>query len=125
MSDQKPITYQFIIERWADGLKVLGAGNGAGLLASGASLRFFATNKPELLTEVKVGAGFFLVGLILFAIAFLFLTVLPLSIESFLGSSDKIYRAFKDMITDFIAANKEDERVYIALGLSSLLLIGT
>ena len=32
----------FIIERWADGLKVLGAANGASLLASGASLRLAA-----------------------------------------------------------------------------------
>ncbi len=35
-------SYQFIIERWADGLKVLGAANGASLLASGASLRLAA-----------------------------------------------------------------------------------
>jgi hypothetical protein len=56
VSDQRPFTYQFLIERWADGLKVLGAGNGAGLLASGASLQFFA-NKPELFW-IKVGAGF-------------------------------------------------------------------
>jgi hypothetical protein len=57
VSDQRSFTYQFIIERWADGLKILGAGNGAGLLASGASLQFFAA-KPELLFWVKVGAFF-------------------------------------------------------------------
>ena len=57
MSDRKPITYQFIIEGLADGLEVLGAGNGAGLLASGASLQFFCA-KPGLLAAIKVGQVF-------------------------------------------------------------------
>jgi hypothetical protein len=120
LSDQRPFTYQFLIERWADGLKVLGAGNGAGLLASGASLQFFAA-KPELLSSIKVAAGFFLAGILLFAVAFLILTALPLSIESFLASSNKTYRVFKDMMGDVIAYSKEGGRLYIALILTSLL----
>jgi hypothetical protein len=119
MSDQKPFTYQFIIERWADGLKLLGAGNGAGLLASGASLQFFAA-KLELLFWIKVGAVFFLAGVLLFAFAFLILTILPLAIERFLASSDKTHRVFRDMITDLIATNKEDGVVYVILVATSL-----
>ena len=119
MSDQKPITYQFIIERWADGLKVLGAGNGAGLLASGESLQFFPA-KPGLLTSIKVGAGFFLAGLLSFALAFFVLTVLPLTIEHFLASSEKIYKEFKDMMTDLMLTNKNDASSYIALVLISM-----
>jgi hypothetical protein len=38
--------YQFTIERRADGLKALGAANGASLLASGASLRFARPGFP-------------------------------------------------------------------------------
>lgn len=119
MSDQKQITYQFIIERWADGLKVLAAGNGAGLLASGASLQYFSA-KPGLLTSIKVGAGFFFIGILLFAVAFLLLTVLPLTIEHFLASSNKIYKEFKDMMTDLTTAHKEDGRAYVALVLTSI-----
>jgi hypothetical protein len=118
MSDQRPFTYQFLIERWADGLKLLGAGNSAGLLASGASLQYFAA-RPELIW-IKVAAVFFLAGILLFAVAFLILTILPLAIESFLASSDKIYRVFKDMITDLQAANKQDARVYLMFVLTSL-----
>jgi hypothetical protein len=120
MSDQRPFTYQFLIERWADGLKVLGAGNGAGLLASGASLRFFSP-RPELLTAIKVGAAFFLVGLLLFAIAFLVLSILPLTIEIFLASSDRTFSVFRDMMTALCARNKKDERFYLAFVLSSLI----
>jgi hypothetical protein len=119
VSDQKPITYQFLIERWADGLKVLGAGNGAGLLASGASLQFLSA-KPGLLTSIKVGAGFFLVGILSFAVAFLLLTILPLTIQHFIASSDKIYKEFKVMITDLMATNKADGRAYVALVLTSM-----
>jgi hypothetical protein len=119
VSDQKSITYQFIIERWADGLKVLGAGNGAGLLASGASLQFLSA-KPGLLTSIKVGAGCFLVGTLLFAVAFLLLTILPLTIQHFLASSEKIYKEFKVMIEDLMATNKLDGRAYVALVLTSM-----
>jgi len=119
VSDQKPFTYQFIIERWADGLKVLGAGNGAGLLASGASLQFF-TATPEILRSIKLGAFFFLIGILLFAVAFLILTILPLVIERFLASSDKTYGTFIDMIKDMNSANKTVSSIYLILALSSV-----
>jgi hypothetical protein len=116
--DQKPFTYQFIIERWADGLKFLGAGNGTGLLASGAALQYIVI-KPEPFW-IKVGAGFFLAGVLLFAFAFFILTILPLAIERFLASSDKTYSVFKDMMTDLIATNKEDGRIYSIFVLYSI-----
>jgi hypothetical protein len=120
VSEQRPFTYQFIIERWADGLKVLGAGNSAGLLASGASLQFFAA-RPELWNPIKIGATFFLIGILLFSIAFLILTILPLSIENLFASSDKTYRLFREMIAALIATNKQERTIYFILVLSSLL----
>jgi hypothetical protein len=80
MSDQKPIAYQFIIERWAGGLKVLGAGHGAGILASAASIQYFS-GRPEFFFYIKLGPDFFVVGVIFFAVAFVILTILPLVIE--------------------------------------------
>ena len=59
-------------------------------------------------------------GIVLFAAAFCYLTVLPLTIEHFLASSDKLYKEFKDMITDLIATNKKDGRFYVAFGLISI-----
>ena len=80
MSAQKPIAYQFIIERWAGGLKVLGAGHGAGILASAASIQYFS-GRPEFFFYIKWGPDFFVVGVIFFAVAFVILTILPLVIE--------------------------------------------
>jgi hypothetical protein len=48
------------------------------------------------------------------------LTLLPLVIERFLASSDKSYKVFNDMITNLIAANKEDGRIYSVFILSSI-----
>jgi hypothetical protein len=111
--DQNPISYQFIIERWSDGLKVLGAGNGAGFLASAASFQYFAANKPTLLFSIKIAAAFFLAGIILFAFAFAILTFLPAAIERFLRSSNKKYKAFGEMMNALAKANKDDRHAYV------------
>ena len=99
MPIEKPFTYQNIIDRWADGLKVLGAGNSAGLLASGASFQFFAS-KPDIVGTVKVAAAFYLLGILLFAIAFLTLTILPLAIEKFVIASSASYSGFVEMMNE-------------------------
>jgi hypothetical protein len=51
-----------------DAIKLIGTGNGAGVLASVAALYYFAS-RPELHLPVKLAAVFFGVGLLVFAIS--------------------------------------------------------
>jgi hypothetical protein len=118
---QKSLSYEFIIERWADGLKVLGAGNGAGVLASAASLQFIATNRPDVLGSVKWGVGCFLAGLFCFSMAFLFLTIFPIAIDRFLTSSTRKYKTLMDAIKALTKANKSERNAYLGLVIFSLL----
>jgi hypothetical protein len=119
MTVEKPFTYQYILDRWADGLKVLGAGNSAGLLASGASFQFFAT-KPEAVGSIHRAAFFFLIGIFLFAMAFLVLTVLPLAIERFVFASQNSYQSFHELLADLIK-HKQHGKAYFLLVIASLL----
>lgn len=66
----KPLSMFEIAKWWADGLKVCGAGNGAGLLTAGAALTPFYTHHAALLL-VKISGSIFLVGVIAFALGFL------------------------------------------------------
>lgn len=120
MSDQKPFSYQFIIERWADGLKVLGAGNGTGFLASAAALQSFSS-KPELLSAVKTSTGFFFGGVILFAVAYLVLTILPLAILNFVEESGKTHDKFTDMTRAFVRSKKSDAVAFMTFMLTAIL----
>ena len=52
MPIEKPFTYQYIIDRWADGLKILAVGNSGGLLASGAAFQFSA-HKTEIVRYIN------------------------------------------------------------------------
>ena len=81
---QKPFTLQFLIERWADGLKALGAGNGTGLIASGAAIQFFAA-KPEAIFLIKIASAAFMGGVLLFAVAFVTLMSLMFKFDEFLA----------------------------------------
>jgi hypothetical protein len=103
MPVEKPFTYQYIIDRWADGLKVLGAGNSAGLFASAAFFQFFA-NRPEIVWPVKWAACFFLAGILLFAVAFFILTFLPLAIEKFVLASQDTFSGFAELMNAFAKA---------------------
>jgi phosphate/sulfate permease len=120
MPDQKPFTYQYIFDRWADGLKVLGAGNGTGLIAAGASVQYL-TSKPELVIFLKIGASLFLLGVILFAVAYLIVTILPLAILHFVEESDKTYITFREMIVAYTESKKTEKTVYLALVALSIL----
>jgi hypothetical protein len=51
-----------------DAIKLIGTGNGAGVLASVAALYYFAS-RPELHFPVKLAAVFFGVGLLVFAVS--------------------------------------------------------
>jgi hypothetical protein len=70
----KPLSMFGIAKWWADGLKVLGAGNGAGFLTSGAALSPFHDHYRALFV-VKIAGACFFVGIITFAVAFLFLHI--------------------------------------------------
>ena len=62
----KPLSL-FEIAKWrADGLKVAGAGNGAGFLTAGAALTLFRDH-PRALLEVKFSGFCFFIGVMAFA----------------------------------------------------------
>lgn len=51
-----------------DGIKLIGTGNGAGAFASVAALYYFSS-RPDLHSLIKIAAIFFVVGLLIFAVA--------------------------------------------------------
>jgi hypothetical protein len=65
----KPLSMFELAKWWADAIKVIGAGNGTGLLASGAALGPFQDHHHSLFFVKLAGAVFFL-GVFAFAIAF-------------------------------------------------------
>jgi hypothetical protein len=68
----KPLSMFEIAKWWADGLKVAGAGNGAGFLSAGAAIAQLHGH-PRVTLEVKAAGFCFLVGILAFAYAFLLL----------------------------------------------------
>jgi hypothetical protein len=68
----KPLSMFDITKWWADGIKILGAGNGAGFLTAGAALSPFQGHHRGLL-EVKIAGLCFFIGIIAFALGFLML----------------------------------------------------
>jgi uncharacterized membrane protein YczE len=52
-----------------DALKLIGTGNGAGLLGSIAALSYFASRAAELHAPLKASAIFFILGLLVFALS--------------------------------------------------------
>jgi hypothetical protein len=104
MADEhhKPMTSQFLLERLADGLKVLGAGNGAGLLAAGTALQLFSS-RTEVLLTLKLVAGAFLLGVLTFAGAFFSLVALIWSIEEFQAAEpNRAYQGFDNLIKELV-----------------------
>jgi hypothetical protein len=65
----KPLSMVDLAKQWIDAIKVVGAGNGAGLLATGAALNTFA-QKPAVVTCLKCSAACFFVGVFVFVAAF-------------------------------------------------------
>jgi hypothetical protein len=66
----KPLSMFETAKWWADGLKVVGAGNGAGFLTAGAALTSFHEH-PRALLEVKFAGVAFFIGILAFALGFL------------------------------------------------------
>jgi hypothetical protein len=65
----EPLSLFDLADKWSEALKVVGAGNGAGLIAAGAALRTFATY-PSALIFIKIGGLFFFVGVLTFALGY-------------------------------------------------------
>jgi hypothetical protein len=70
----KPLSMFEIAKWWADGLKIIGAGNGAGFLTAGAALTTFQGHHRGLI-EVKIAGTFFFIGVLSFALAILMIYI--------------------------------------------------
>lgn len=65
----EPLGVFDLANKWSEALKVVGAGNGAGLVAAGAALSAFA-KYPAVLLFIKIGGACFFVGVVTFALGF-------------------------------------------------------
>lgn len=74
----KPLSMFETAKWWADGLKIIGAGNGAGFLTAGVALNSFQGHHRGLI-EVKVAGSCFFVGIISFALAILMVYIAMLA----------------------------------------------
>jgi hypothetical protein len=70
----KPLSMFEIAKWWAEGIKVVGAGNGAGFITAGAALTPFHEHHVALFFVKAAGVSFF-VGIIAFGVAFLMIYV--------------------------------------------------
>jgi hypothetical protein len=66
----EPLSMFELAKWWADGIKVAGAGNGAGFLTAGAALAPFHDH-PRAFLEVKFAGVSFFIGILSFAFGFL------------------------------------------------------
>lgn len=78
-----PLSLFDLANRWGEALKVVGAGNGAGLIAAGAALATFA-KYPNVLPLIKAGGVCFFVGVVAFALGFTFLQLAIFSYDAML-----------------------------------------
>jgi hypothetical protein len=70
----KPLSNFDIARYFIDAIKVIGIGNGVGVLAAGAALNAFS-NRPGMIFWIKWGGIVFLIGVIAFAFAFFLIHV--------------------------------------------------
>lgn len=79
----EPLGVFDLAKQWSEALKVLGAGNGAGLLASGAALSSYSSN-PNMLFWIKIGGVIFFLGVAAFSFAFALLQLATFSHDEML-----------------------------------------
>ncbi|MCA6106105.1 hypothetical protein [Bradyrhizobium cenepequi] len=94
----EPLGIFDLASKWAEALKVIGAGNGAGLLAAGAALSSFAKS-PAMLPSIKIGGTFFFIGVMSFALSF---ALIQLAIFSY----DEMLHAIRTKSADAAKKNK-------------------
>jgi hypothetical protein len=64
-----------MLDRWMDAVKAVGTGNSAGLFAAGVSFYYFTSEGEEIIRLLKVSAFVYFIGVVLFTVAFIALTV--------------------------------------------------
>ncbi|OSI70980.1 hypothetical protein BSZ21_10240 [Bradyrhizobium canariense] len=106
----EPLGIFDLANKWAEALKVLGTGNGAGLVAAGVSLSSFSKN-PPMLPFIKLGGVCFFVGVITFAIAFALVQLAIFSYDEMLhavrGKSPELAHTSKTTSSSaMVAANR-------------------
>ncbi|UVO28345.1 hypothetical protein [Bradyrhizobium arachidis] len=94
----EPLGIFDLANKWAEALKVLGAGNGAGVVAAGVALSSFSKS-PPMLPLIKLGGVCFFLGVMTFAIAF---ALIQLSIFSY----DEMLHAIRDKSPELANTNK-------------------
>lgn len=94
----EPLGLFDLANKWAEALKVIGAGNGAGIVVAGAALAPNAAN-ASMLVWIKVGGAFFFVGVFAFALAF---ALIQLSIFSY----DEMLHALRNQERDLARSQK-------------------
>jgi hypothetical protein len=94
----EPLGLFDLANKWAEALKVIGAGNGAGLIAAGAALSAHSAN-ASMLVWIKVGGAIFFVGVLTFALAF---ALVQLSIFS----HDEMLHALRKQERDLVKKQK-------------------
>ena len=85
---------QYEVDKWLDGIKMVGTGNSAGLFGGLVALYYFK-DRPELLHVIKVATGQYLAGVVLFAISFVsflaFLHLHPFSLKDATEGKATVY----------------------------------
>jgi hypothetical protein len=67
-----PMSMVKLADRWLQGIKLIGAGNAAGILAVGAALSAIS-QKPLLLLLAKIAGVMFFIGVLAFALGYLWI----------------------------------------------------
>ncbi len=117
-----PLSLFDLANRWGEALKVVGAGNGAGLIAAGAALATFA-KFPDVLPVIKIGGLCFFVGVVAFALSFTSLQVAIFSYDALLHevrlkNQPAIPKLERTIAIAMAAANR------LALGSALIFLLG-
>jgi hypothetical protein len=95
----KPLSMFELAKWWADGIKVAGAGNGAGLVAAGAALTPFHDHHAALIL-VKIAGGVFFIGVLGFALALL-------NLYKAMHAQDEVSQATLHKNAEAISANSK------------------
>ena len=119
----EPLGMFDLANKWAEAVKVIGAGNAAGVVAAGAALNTFA-QRPEVLGWIKGGGIFFFIGIFTFAGAFALIHLSTFTYDEMLhsarrGKVDAAKNNSKISTSAMIAANR------LAIGSALAFFIGT
>ncbi len=98
----EPLGLFDLANKWNEAFKVIGAGNGAGVISAGAGLSTFA-KYPTVLLFIKIGGVCFFVGVVTFALGFA-------SIQLAIFTYDEMLHAIRNKNAVDAANNKKPQR---------------